>query len=409
MSFSWLGRDHQTVGWRALLLVIAVSTSLPLVADEKKPSDADTKKLEDLRAIVATQCVTQDERGQLQDAMDENGQIAPWFARVVSTWTVPAGKTPAEIYQPAVDCAQASWRLAKETLRQNRQYKGKDSDDTKDAKRRYLDVSSALASLRLLMVDPDIYDLKVRAYAATVFSNLFQDNTTPDAAHNDSFFSSPKPYFQFELSQTVFADRSLDTFSTFSFKGVAAQNGPTSADIATANSIDGEVRIAFWPNLMANSFGGVTTWGQIGVGVGVTGGFIGVPTQDDKTPSTLQGLFRAGFLARELTGHWEGSFTEFDYAKDPRFTKKSRFYARGRLVLSSLNPDVKGHGIGGFLEGSINTRFSANDPDEARVTIGAVLPLDSILAAIFPSSESKTPSTTETDTKKKEAKAATQP
>jgi hypothetical protein len=275
----------------------------------------------------------------------------------------------------------ASWRAAKEKLGQT----SKKSLDFKDVRGRYRDLASVQASLKLLMQDPDIYDLKVRAYAATVFSNLFQDQASDQAGStNDSFFSSPKPYFLFELSQTVTGDRSLDTFASFAFKGVAAQNGPTAENIATANSIAGELRIAFWPNILPEL--GATNWGQIGVGVGLTGGFIGVPKTNDTTPTSLQGLFRASFLARELSGHWEGSFTEIAFARDPTFEKKDRFYARGRLVLSSLNPDVKGHGIGGFLEGSINTRFSATDPDEARLTIGAVLPLDSILAAIFPSS-----------------------
>lgn len=247
--------------------------------------------------------------------------------------------------------------------------------DLEDKKgKSYNDLSRVLASLRLLDADPDLYDLRIRAYAAAVFSNLFREKPT------DGYFSKSRPYFLLTVEQTVTGDRALDTFGNFAFRGQATVTETNAVEtIQQSNELTGEVGVRFWPNLIM----GAVDRGHIGVGGIVAGGFVGVPEKDasgaETTSDNFKGTVRAGIAFRILTGIAENSFAEYCYARDPRFPDQNRFFARARLVVSGKN-DGSGHGVGGFIEGSFN---SGKGTDEARLVVGAVLPVDKIIDALF--------------------------
>lgn len=295
-----------------------------------------------------------------------------WFPRAIADSAPP--KDRREKAKEALECVLWQVRIAKLSTRDA----GTDRAKRRVAEAEYQRLLRIETSLKLLEDDAELYDLKVSAYAATVFSNLFRESPS------DAFFSSPRPYFLFEVNQTATGDRSLDIIGNFAFKGTAAvTEGNIGSTIQQANGLSGDAGLVFWPNLII----GPTTYGKIGVGFSAAVGFVSVPQANPDTGETPSDNFdstiRAGFQLKVLAGKWENSFSELSWYRDPRFEDHPhRFLARARLVLSRENWDGAGHGLGGFLEGSFNSDLTKGT-DEARITVGLVLPIDKILEAIL--------------------------
>jgi hypothetical protein len=249
----------------------------------------------------------------------------------------------------------------------------------KVARREVGGMQSVLASLTLIEGEVDLYDLHVETFAAAMYSNLFRK--TP----SDGFFSTSRPFLDFEFRQVATGDRAVEVFGDIGFKGTASVTESNAAQtIQQSNEFFADAGALLFPNLLTS-----TRRGNIGVGVIGAVGFVGVPTaQNASTGSnsnasitdSFNPTYKGGIVVRQLAGHWIGSFSEFAYLRDPRFDHRDRTFVRGRLVFGRENSDGQGHGLSSFLEGSVNI---GRGKDEARIVIGVGLDTEKILKAVL--------------------------
>jgi hypothetical protein len=302
---------------------------------------------------------------------DERGTWTLDSARVIADETASAGDRKTR-FDKVISCLDA-------TIEEGSKTKTIDGKAVPPNWKSILVMQSIKASLKLLETEADLYDLHVNTFAATTFSNLYREKSS------DGFFSKSRPFLDFEISQVVTGDRALETFGNIGFQGTAAVSESNATEtIQKSNSFFADAGVIFFPNLLTIS---ATRRGNIGVGLVADLGIVAVPQETvpaQGAGSTISDSFsptyRVGFMLRQLSGHWLGSFTEYAWLHDPRFDHKSRSWVRGRLRFGRENSDNAGHGLSSFLEGSANI---GRGKDEARIVVGVGLDTEKVLKAIL--------------------------
>lgn len=278
----------------------------------------------------------------------------------------------------ALQCARQMTVAARAKL-------AEDSSATADDKK------NGIASYRDLIVhfDQEInarnpFALHLDLYAGTQFSNLYREK--PD----DGYFAKSRSFLFLEIGQVLTSDLQLATYGLVSLQTKTNPGEDAKKDVQATGGFGVEAGLVYWPKCVSPG----------NIRLGLIGGMGALAFEDPNTdpaktdPNSTTDHFhvttRLGAIVLQSQGLWAGTFSEFAYVKDPRFAHRSRFVAKGRIVLS---PDIAGNGgkgLGAYVEGAIN---QGRGKDEGRITVGVRLDILSVLRGIVGVPNAGTPTT----------------
>lgn len=223
-------------------------------------------------------------------------------------------------------------------------------------------------SLGLLVMEEDPRGMTVRAYAATVFSNLFGK----EAEDSGGFLSSSEAFASLEINQAFGKQLEFNSYTVINLQASSLEKAEGGDVVTSSENFLAESGLTYRPPGWNN--------GEFSTGVVAGIGIVGFANDEEGNPNDeFAWRGKLGVRFEQLIGPWRFSMSEIAYLRDPLFKSQSRLLARGRLVISPKLSGEAGRGLGVYIEGSVNV---GKGNDEARLTTGLQIDALGILRAI---------------------------